>query len=118
MKIFRSVAAVLSFLSFVFMWGHIGSASAAEWTQAKPVSAIQITTSAAGAVGAYYITTIGGWGAAGCPGAVYAYLMGNLAQARELLATVMLAKAMNENVQFSGTCVDQNYFQVTIVISY
>jgi predicted transcriptional regulator len=112
MKTIRALAAVL-FHAFLCL--QFAPAIALEFAQPRPVSAIQITTGEPGAAGAYYFISNGGWGAAGCPNAVYAFVRAERNQAKDLMAAVMLAKAMNTHVQLIGTCLNQNYFEATMV---
>ncbi len=86
-------------------------ALAAEGTGSKPVEAVQVTTDGA-TVATYYFYTSTGWGAAGCPGAQWAYIYSDRIGARELLALVMQARQINKTVHFVGDCAGPAYFQV------
>lgn len=118
MRILKSIFAraikscARTFIGLVLGLAAMGSlsASASESSQALPITGIEIVPGAT--YPTYYFFAGDGWGAAGCPGAQWAYLYGNVEGARELLAVLMQAKQMAKTVFLYGVCDSASYFHV------
>jgi hypothetical protein len=104
----KTLKAMLASALFAAVWQP---AWALEGTSAKLVDGMQVSTSSVG-VATYYFFSSTGWGAAGCPGAQWAYIYSDRIGSRELLALVMQARQINKTVVLTGNCAGPAYFQV------
>lgn len=72
-------------------------------TERRVISEVLLTP---GSGGSYYVSAIGGWGAANCPGAIYAYLLHETPGAEGALSAILTARASGKPIGFSGICGD------------
>lgn len=82
------------------------SLNANDVTKEKIIDRIQVGISSQGGEVNYYFYNGSGWGAEGCPHAVYAYMKESDKGAKAILSLAMSAKASGSNVKFVGTCGD------------
>lgn len=97
MKLLKSVV----LLGLIFTSNVI----AEEWTETKPVDAVQISSSI------IYFKNESGWGASGCPTAKFIYVQASEAYANHFLQLGLAAKSnAGLELQARGTCGDENNF--------
>lgn len=83
----------------------------AEETQIRNIERILINGRAPVAEGAnYYLTNGAGWGAPGCPGALYAFINENSTGAKAMLSMALTANAQSKPVKLYGVCSNASYF--------
>lgn len=91
-----------------------GLAKGAEWTaiNSRLVGEVIVDTTY------YYIgtTTTTGWGAAGCPNFPYLLIARTEPNARELLSTLLTAKANGLKAYAYGTCSGASYFVTNYIV--
>lgn len=82
---------------------------AAEVTESRTIERIQLD----GVGGSFYFYNSAGWGAPGCPNAVYSYLRNSTSGRQEIISIGLAAKVTNKKVQFEGTCPSASYFLIS-----
>jgi hypothetical protein len=86
--------------------------ASAESAQPRKVVALQIVTGPPGGQPYYYFYSTTGWGAAGCPNADSAFIVGDRVGSKELFAAMIQAKQLDSTIMLSGTCLNAAYFQI------
>ena len=105
---------LIAWLAGLVAFVGLSTAGALEWTQQRPVQAMEVVTVPGSDPATYYFYNEDGWGAPGCPGAVWAYILSTRNGSRELLAVVMQANQLGRVVSFQGECVS-GYFVITLL---
>ncbi len=83
--------------------------AADEWTEARSIGSLEVNK-ASGAT--YVISSPQGWGAAGCPAAVYITLDSGELTYKTMVAQLLTAKAADITVSVFGECTNAVYFEV------
>jgi hypothetical protein len=103
---------IVAWLAGLAAFVGVSTADALEWTQTRPITGMEVDTGPS--VATYYFYNGDGWGSAGCPGAVWAYLLSSTAGSRELMALAMQSSQLGKGVRFQGDCVS-GYFLITVL---
>jgi hypothetical protein len=104
----------LTFIAYSALALVLTNKSAAEESQYNKVERIQVQGQGVGNAANYHFYNANGWGAPGCPNAVYAYLSADDSGAKEIFSLAIAAKAQGSTVKFLGACKENtsNYFNV------
>ena len=111
--LFKKYSNPATFLAkfFIFMALMVCSAARAEQTPPQKIGNIEVQISGGSGPGYYFRPFgYGGWGAPSCPAANYIYLSMSTTGAKDLYQAAVIAKALDKNVTFFGTCSNNSYF--------
>lgn len=97
----------IKLLSFLLVLGLASNVHAAEWTAFQSVDLVDTV----GSTQTTLIIPVGNkWGSPSCPNAAYVVLNGTMASYKEMLASLLTAKAAGLKVRFFGDCGTAPYF--------
>lgn len=100
----------IKLLSIILILCFASNVHAGEWTAFQSVDLVDTTGSSQQTL----IIPVGNkWGSASCPNAAYVVLNGTMASYKEMLASLLTAKAADMKVRFFGDCGTAPYFNAT-----